>query len=101
MNGLLRDNDSEQNRTEIELFGEWCKENFLNLIIKKANKIVIDFKIKKDTVNPVINDEEVEMVKSYKYLIGTIIDSKLNGTENIRISKNDNWRLYFIRKVKK
>ena len=54
-------------------------------------------------MNPVIiNGEKVDSVENYKYLGGTVIDPKLNGSENIlRNSKKANKRLYFVRKLKK
>jgi hypothetical protein len=104
--GLLDDSDAKENdlkyRKEIELFVDWCEKNFLILNVEKTKEIIVDFRQKKDPIHPiVINADEVKIVETYKYL-GTVIDSKLKGSENIsKIAKKANQRLYFTRKLKK
>ena len=63
--------------------------------------MVIDFAKTKNELNPVvINNENVETVKEYKYL-GFIVDDKLNGNAHVnRIYKKANQRLFFLRKLK-
>ena len=103
--GLLGENDSTERNfytSEIQRFNDWCKFNFLDLNVKKTKEMIIDFRTKKPATSPIIiNNTAVEIVTSYKYL-GTIIDDKLNGIENIeRVHKKANQRLYFVRKLKK
>ena len=104
--GLLDDDDAkdddEQFRNEIQSFVQWCEENYLILNVKKTKEVVIDFRVNKLPVNHVIiNGEEVGRVENYKYL-GTIIDAKLNGVENVtKIVKKANKRMYFVRKLRK
>lgn len=102
--GLLNDDDeSEQEyRNEIESFVTWCQENFLNLNVKKTKEMIVDFRKKKGSVEPVIiNGESVDIVSNYKYL-GCIVDSKLKGNDHVsKIAKKANQRLYFVRKLKK
>ena len=103
--GLLgeRDNHLENFYTyEIDRFNHWCKDNFLDLNVKKTKEMIIDFRINKPTLEPIkINDVAVDVVKSYKYL-GSIVDNELNGNENIeKVYKKANQRMYFVRKLKK
>ena len=45
--------------------------------------MIIDFREKKPILEPIkINNSAADVVKTYKYL-GSIIDDKLNGNENI------------------
>ena len=57
---------------------------------------------KKPTLEPIkIDKSAVDIVKTYKYL-GSIIDDKLNGNENIeKVYKKANQRMYFVRKLTK
>jgi hypothetical protein len=104
--GLLDDSDDTNGNNcyiqEIDLFAEWCRNNFLDLNVKKTKEMVIDYRVKKELLEPIIiNGGEVEVVHNYKYL-GTIIDDKLKGSDNIsRIYKKANQRLYFVRKLQK
>ena len=65
-------------------------------------KTHFDFREKKPVLEPVkINGQAVDVVKFYKYL-GTIVDDKLNGNENIdKVYKKANQRMYFVRKLRK
>ena len=102
--GLLDCEDGNEDdvvfRSEVERFVSWCEENHLNLNVKKTKEVVVDFRKKNNAHSPiVINGENVEFVSSYKYL-GTVIDNKLKGDENVkRIVKKANKRLYFVRKL--
>ena len=102
--GLLDDNEnSEQNyRSEIESFVKWCEENFLNLNVKKTKEMIIDFRRKRQEIEPIIiNEEAVQIVENYKYL-GCIIDNSLKGSDHVKkIAKKANQRMYFVRKLKK
>jgi hypothetical protein len=85
----------------VKYFTDWCSDNCLTLNVKKTKEMIFDFRRKQgEHVNIVINNEQVEKVDSYKYL-GTIIDSKLDFTENtLRICNKANKRLFFLRKLK-
>ena len=102
--GLLDDDDEskQEYRSEIDSFVTWCKDNYLNLNVKKTKEMIIDFRQKKDQIDPIIiNGEAVEIVDNYKYL-GCIIDDKLKRTAHVsRVAKKANQRLYFVRKLKK
>ena len=103
--GLLNDKDNPDDNcyfNEITSFAQWCKDNYLDLNVKKTKEMIVDFRVKKQPLNPVMIDgKPVDIVHSYKYL-GTIIDDKLNGCENAkRIYKKANQRLFFVRKLKK
>jgi hypothetical protein len=85
----------------IEAFVSWCSDYHLHLNVKKTKELIIDFG-RKPTVfeNIIINNEPVQRVATYKYL-GTIVDNKLNWSDNISaISAKCNKRLYFLRKLK-
>ena len=102
--GLLDDNPENERkyRQEIDSYVQWCKENYLNLNVKKTKEVIIDFRQKKNDITPIqIEGECVEIVENYKYL-GTIFDNKLKGSDHVsKIAKKANQRLYFVRKLKK
>ena len=65
--------------SEIDSFAKWCNNNFLDLNVKKTKEMIFDFHSKLTPHVPtVINNSEVEVVATYKYL-GTVIDDKLKG----------------------
>ena len=70
--------------------------------MKKTKEVIIDFrKAKKDHVPICIKNENVDIVKSYKYP-GTLICNNLQSCENIQnIVKKANKRMYFVRKLRK
>ena len=101
--GLLSDRDETNDNCyldEVSKFSDWCKDNYLDLNVKKTKEMIIDFRVKKEEMKPVlINSQPVDVVENYKYL-GTIIDNKLSGCDNAqRIYKKANQRLYFVRKL--
>ena len=69
--------------------------------VKKAKELVIDFRIKKNPVSPlVIKGQEIEQVQTYKYL-GVIIDDKLNWQRHSSAVCNQlNRRMFFLRKLR-
>ena len=94
--------DSEiQYKEEINDFVTWCRENFLELNVSKTKELIIDFRKNKSVICPVvINGDVVEVVSNYKYL-GTVIDNKLNFSDNTdRIYKKCQSRLHFLRKLR-
>ena len=64
--------------------------------------MIIDYRIDKPELIPImISGQAVDVVKKYKYL-GTIVDDKLDGDENINITyKKANQRVCFVRKLRK
>ncbi len=95
-------NDDNMYRREVERFHKWCKENYLELNVKKTKEMVIDFSTLPVAQQPLyINGELVDTVKEYKYL-GTAIDNGFNFNSNVEaIYKKVNSRMHFMRKLKK
>lgn len=95
-------NDDNMYRREVERFHKWCKENYLELNVKKTKEMVIDFSTLPVAQQPLyINGELVDTVKEYKYL-GTVIDNGFNFNSNVEaIYKKVNSRMHFMRKLKK
>jgi len=86
---------------EVSKFCNWCKDNYLDMNIKKTKELVIDFR-RKATVIPdlYIEGVKVERVNEYKYL-GTVIDHKLNFDANTNvIHKKCQSRLYCLQKLR-
>ena len=86
----------------VKKFSVWCKENFLELNVKKTKELVVDFR--RNVTDPIpdlfIDSERVERVDQYKYL-GTIIDKGLNFDANTRsINKKCQSRLYCLQKLR-
>lgn len=98
--GLIRDSEA-QYRDEIQLFTQWCEDNFLVLNTKKTKELIIDFRVNKSPKEPVvIENSAIEVVSEYKYL-GTIIDDKLSWNQNTdRIYGRGQQRLHFLRKLR-
>ena len=94
-------NDTEY-RHDVQIFAEWCSNNYLELNVKKTKEMLVDFRTTVVTHAPLyINEELVESVNDYKYL-GTIIDRNFNFSQNIdALYKKVNSRLYFARKLYK
>ena len=97
--GMIR-NDDTFYRESIASFVKWCEDHYLLLNVKKTKELIIDFRKKKSITQPLfINNEEVEIVQSYKYL-GVTIDDKLNWNLHAdNLLKNINKRLYFLQKL--
>jgi hypothetical protein len=73
-------------RNEVNEFVDWRKGNYLELNVKKTKEMIVDFRKKTMPINCLkINDENVETVHKYKYL-GTVIDDKLTGSDNIQLA---------------
>lgn len=56
--GLLS-NSEESFRKEIDLFVKWCQENYPKLNVLKTRELIIDFKTKKETLNPLVIDKTI------------------------------------------
>ena len=103
--GLLDQKDDLDDNfytAEVDHFCTWCQDNFLDLNVKKTKEMIIDYRVNKPILKPInIKGQDVDVVDKYKYL-GTIVDNKLTGNENIdKIDNKANQRLYFVRKLKK
>ena len=98
--GLIKDSENYY-RDEVTNFVQWCDNNYLQLNVSKTKELIIDFRNKKDVIIPIeIKNENVEIVKQYKYL-GTIMDEKLHWGPNTEfIFKKCQQRLYFMRKLR-
>ena len=87
----------------IEHLISWFDESFLKLNVKKTKELLIEEHRARDTslLQPVrIKTEDVESVKTFKYL-GTVLDSNLSFTTHVdTVCKKANQRMYLIRKLK-
>ena len=100
--GLISNhNDEVAYNDSIDYFTSWCAQNKLLLNADKTKELVIDFRIKKDPICPVlINGKQIEQVDHYKYL-GVIIDNKLNWEpQSTAVYKKINKRMFFLRKLR-
>ena len=86
---------------EVDKFTQWCKDNYLDLNVKKTKEMIIDFRRNPAAVSDLfINDVKVERVTEYRYL-GTIIDNKLSFNANTEaIHKKCQPRLYCLQKLR-
>lgn len=103
--GLIGPNEDEtEYRSSVDSFVSYCDDNFLNLNVGKTKEMIFDFR-KKKNVDPCerpihIDDADVEVVDTYKYL-GTTIDSNLSwGEHTQKLATKCNQRLYFLRKLR-
>ena len=87
----------------IEHLISWFDESYLKLNVQKTKELFIEEHRARDTslLQPVrIKTEDVESVKTFKYL-GTVLDSNLSLTTHVDIvCKKANRRMYLIRKLK-
>ena len=97
--GLIISSEDEY-RQFVEDFTKCCDDHFLLLNIKKTKELIIDFRIKKEPIEPLfIKGEEVEIVHVYKYL-GVIIDDKLDWHAHCsHVHKKMSQRLFFSQKT--
>ena len=100
--GKINGDNVEEYLAQVNDFTIWCRQNYLDLNVKKNKEMISDFR--KNRVEPdniVINSEPVEIVTQYKY-IGVIIDNQLSGSENTdMVYKKCQQRLHFTRVLKK
>ena len=80
--GNIWHDDISSYKNQVETFVKWCDSNFLNLNVRKTKELIMDFR--KDCTDHdtlIVQNENVEIVDSYKYL-GVLIDHKLRFTQN-------------------
>ena len=87
---------------EIERLSDWCDENALELNAKKTEEMVIDFRKKTSTLEPVfIHGQRIQQVTHFKFL-GTTISNSLKWDDNCRkVLSKARQRLYFLRQLRK
>ena len=71
--GLIRNSNESEYREEVGRIVEWCAENSLELNVSKTRDMVVDIR-KKNTqlAPPRMNDQDTEMVGSFKFLGSTV-----------------------------
>ena len=101
VSGLIVEDDEAGYRAAVDSMVSWCEDNFLLLNVNKTKELIIDFRKKPPVLSPlVISGEQVEVVTQYKYL-GTILDHKLEWTENTSLLvKKGNQGIYFLKKLR-
>ena len=71
--GRIPNNDKTECKKEIENLVQWCDDNNLSLNVSKMKAIVINFRKCNGGQGPVyINRNDVEIVKSFKFIGGQI-----------------------------
>ena len=94
---------TRQYRNEIEILVNWCGNNNLSLNVNKTKEIVIDFRKREGEHAPVyINRDEVERVKSFKFLsVQITLSLSWSPRHADTIVKKAHQRLYFLRRLRK
>jgi hypothetical protein len=102
VSGLISDADESAYRNEVARLVDWCDANNLVLNVSKTKELVVDFRVKKTPIRPlVINDQDVEIVESFRFL-GSIFSCSLKWEDNATaIRKKAQQRLYFLRQLRK
>ena len=89
-------------RKEVATLEKWCLENNLSLNASKTKEIVVDFRRKKEELQPVtINGSVVERVDSFKYRGVTIKKDLTWDCHATAVVKKAQQRLYGLRRLKK
>ena len=102
---LISDDDEEEYREVIKRFVKWAGESNLRLNTSKTKELVVDFRRPRNPPRPppapvVINEEQVEMVDSYKFL-GVYVNNKLDWSDNTdALYKKGQSRLFFLRRLR-
>ena len=101
VSGFINNSNETNYRNQICLIEDWCKNNNLILNVSKTKEIIIDFRLKKTPMAPLlINDSTVEQVSTFKFL-GTYVSNDLSWEFNsLSILSKARQRLYFLRKLK-
>ena len=81
--GCIADGQEKEYRGLAEDFVGWCRSNHVQLNTSKTKEMVVDFRRKRLHLQPIsIEGSDVEVVRSYKYLLGLQLDDKLDWTVN-------------------
>ena len=100
--GLISCNNESTYRAEVSSLDEWCALNNLALNIFKTKEMIVDFcKYKDCELQPlVIDDEVVEIVQNFNYLV-TTISSSLKWSVISHIVQRAHQRLFFLRQLRR
>ena len=102
VSGLISDCDESKYREEVEAMVSWCSENNLILNVSKTKEIIVDFRSKRTEISTLsINDQEVEIVDSFKFLGCTISNDLTWDNHVFAVRKKAQQRLFFLRQLKK
>lgn len=98
--GCIRGGDEGEYRALVSDFVSWSQLNHLQLNTSKTKELIVDFRRRRPSPQPVnISGEEIEVVSSYKYL-GLQVDEKLDWSTNTDVTyKKTQSRLYFLRRL--
>lgn len=81
--GLISHDDDSHYRKEINSFVEYCDSHFLELSVKTAKKLVINFRRNKGTSSAVETKWTIiERTNTYKYL-GVVFNDKLTWSDHV------------------
>lgn len=86
----------------VQTFTKWCRDNFLDLNVRKTKEMVIDFRRASidDIPDLFIEGSKVERVHVYKYL-GTTIDDRFSFDQNTDlIVQKCQSRIYCLQKLR-
>ncbi|KAK3535116.1 hypothetical protein QTP70_004678 [Hemibagrus guttatus] len=99
--GLISKNEESAYREEVQWLTAWCKANSLSLNVEKMKEMVVDFRRVQSDHSPLnINESNIEIVKSTKFLSVHLVD--LTRSLNTRsFTKKAQQRLYFLRRLRK
>ena len=99
--GLISQNAETLYRALVESTVTWCAENNLTLNVTKTKEIIIDYRRNKNDKTPlVVHNQNVEIVKHFKFLGAYITDDIKWGMNCTDIAKKARQRLYFLRTLK-
>lgn len=101
--GTITNNDETAYREEVQALTLWCQNNDLVLNTTKTKELVIDFRKREDILHPSLelDGEEVEQVKSFKYLGVHLSDDLKWGEYTRELVKKAQRKLFFLRTLKR
>ena len=97
--GFITKSNESNYIAEVEHLAEWCRENYLQLNVKKTKELIVNFRKENNHLPIKINNEEVEQVKDFRYL-GITMDCHLTWTVHTNcVLRKVNQRLYLLRRL--
>ncbi len=98
---LSADDSLQCYKNEISHFTNWCVNNYLEINVNKTKETIVDFRKKYGTSVPavIVNGQPIERVAEYRYLMGTVLDDKLNclmSTQNLQSVNYGNVSFSFL-----